>query len=110
MIFLYLNKDTMGFGDPKLGGKLLISFLKNLVESDQRVDMIGCVNAGINLTTEAGEALELLKTLESRGTNIATCGTCLDYHNKRDKLRIGVVGSMPQMVEIIGKADKIIQL
>ena len=110
MTFLYLNKDTMGFGDPELGRNLLVSFLKNLVESEQKIDMIGCVNAGINLTTEAGEALELLKRLESNGTMIATCGTCLDYHNKRDKLLIGAVGSMPQMVEIIGKAGKIIQL
>lgn len=110
MTFLYLNKDTMGFGNPELGRKLLVSFLKNLVESEQKIDMIGCVNSGISLTTEAGEVLELLKILESRGTNIATCGTCLDYHGKRDKLLIGMVGSMPQMVEIIGKADKVIQL
>ncbi len=110
MIFLYLNKDTMGFGDPELGRKLLISFLKNLVESDQKVNMIGCVNSGINLTTEDGEPLELLKTLESRGTNIATCGTCLDYHKKRDQLRVGIVGTMSQTIEIMGKADKIIQL
>lgn len=110
MTFLYLNKDTMGFGDPELGKQLLISFLKNLAGSDLKIDMIGCVNSGINLTTEDGEALELLKALESKGTIIATCGTCLDYHKKKDQLRIGVVGSMPQTVEIMGKADKIIQL
>jgi hypothetical protein len=110
MTFLYLNKDTLGFGDPELGRKLLISFLKNLAMSDQEIDMIGCVTDGINLTTEEGEALEYLKLLESKGAKIATCGTCLDHHGKRDKLLIGVVGSMPQTIEVMGMADKIIQL
>ncbi|UCF06969.1 MAG: sulfurtransferase-like selenium metabolism protein YedF [bacterium] len=110
MTFLYLNKDTMGIGDHELGRKLLISYLRYLAVSDTKIDMIGCVNSGINLTTEDGEALDLLKVLESKGTRITSCGTCLDYHKKREQLRIGVVGTMSQTVDIMGKADKIIQL
>lgn len=108
MTFLYLNKDTMGDGDPALGKKLLRIFLKKLADSDIQIDMIGCVNAGIALTTEPGDALESLKRLEAKGARIATCGTCLDHYGQRDQLLIGEVGSMDQAVQIMGQADKII--
>jgi coenzyme F420-reducing hydrogenase beta subunit len=46
--------------------------------------------------------------MESKGTMIASCGSCLDHFNKRDDLLIGQIGSMDQTVEIMAKADKII--
>lgn len=44
MTFLYLNSDKMGDGDPELGRKLMKVFLKTLLESGEKIDMIGCVN------------------------------------------------------------------
>jgi hypothetical protein len=40
---------------------------------------------------------------------IATCGTCLDFHGKREKLAIGIIGTMDQTVQVMAKADKIIR-
>jgi len=110
MTFLYLNSDQMGSGDQELGRKLLKIFLEKLVQSDVKVDVIGCVNSGIFLTTEGSPVLDNLKAPQEKGARIATCGTCLDYHQRRDKLLIGEVGSMDQTVEIMAKADKIIRL
>jgi selenium metabolism protein YedF len=109
MVFLYLNSDQMGKGDEKLGRKLLQSFLEKLADSEQQIDMIGCVNSGIHLTTKGSAVLESLKKLEKKGAKIASCGTCLDHFNKRDDLLIGQVGTMEQSVEIFTSADKIIQ-
>lgn len=109
MTFLYLSSDTMGTGDPELGQKLLRVFLKKLAESEIQIDVIGCVNSGILLTTEAGEILESLKTMEARGAKIATCGTCLDHYQKRYQLLIGEIGTMDQTIEIMMNADKIIR-
>jgi len=109
MTFLYLNSDEMGDGDSALGKKLMKSFLAELAKSDVSVDMVGCVNTGVHLTTEGSEVLESLKKLEARGARIASCGTCLDYFNKRDKLQIGEVGSMDQTVLVMNMADKVIR-
>ncbi len=109
MTFLYLNSDQMGHGDAELGRKLLQSFLQELAKSDVKVDIIGCVNSGIHLTTRSGKALESLKALEKKGAQIATCGTCLDYHNKNDELLIGSIGTMEQTVQVMARADKIIR-
>ena len=109
MTFLYLNSDKMGQGEPELGKKLMVTFLRELANSDIKIDVIGCVNSGINLTTEGSEAITSLRELEQKGARIATCGTCLDFHNKREALLIGEIGSMDQTVLIISKADRVIK-
>jgi len=109
MTFLYLNSDTMGQGNPELGKKLLLTFLQKLADSDTCIDVIGCVNDGIKLTTNGSAVLDSLKKLQERGARIATCGTCLDFHGKRDDLLIGEVGSMEGTVQIMAMADRVIR-
>ncbi len=109
MTFLYLNSEKMGDGEPELGKQLLKSFLHELAVSGTQIDLIGCVNSAINLTTEGSEVLDILKSFEERGARIATCGTCLEHYDRRDKLLIGEVGSMEMTVEVMATADKIIR-
>ena len=109
MTLLYLNSDQMGSGDSELGKKLLCTFLDKLAHSSQKVDLVGCVNSGINLTTQQGKALESLKQLQEKGARIASCGTCLDHHGKRGNLLIGEIGSMDDTIEVMFQADKIVR-
>ena len=109
MTILYLNSNTMGSGEPELGKKLLKAFINKLAESEHKIDLIGCVNSGIELTTEGSDIIDSLKVLESKGAQIATCGTCLDYHGLRDDLLIGGVGNMEDTVNIMLNADKVIK-
>lgn len=99
----------MGHGDAELGKKLMTKFLEELLKTDEKIDMIGCVNSGVNLTTEGSNVIETLKEFELRGARIATCGTCLEYHNIKDKLMVGEVGTMAQGVAIMTQADKVIR-
>lgn len=110
MNFLYLSSDKMGEGDPELGRKLLLIFLEKLAASDVQIDVVGCVNSGIYITTTPdGPALASLKKLEARGARIVTCGTCLDHHSRRDLLQIGEVGGMEGTVQIMATADRVIR-
>ena len=109
MTLLYLNSDQMGSGDPALGKKLLRIFLEKLAASDVQVDLVGCVNSGIYLTSEGSEVLDSLKKLQQKGARIATCGTCLDHLNLREKLQIGEVGTMDQTVQVMAIAERIIR-
>jgi hypothetical protein len=47
--------------------------------------------------------------LETKGAKIATCGTCLEHFDLKDKLLIGEIGTMDGTVEIMSVADKIIR-
>lgn len=109
MTFLYLNSNKMGQGNAELGKKLLKIFLQKLAESEIKIDVIGCVNSGIELTTTGSQVLPYLEKLQSKGAKIATCGTCLQYHNKKDDLLIGGIGSMEDTVKIMANAEKIIR-
>ena len=88
MTFLYLCSDQLGIGEPELGSTLMEIFLDKLAHSDMNVDVVGCVNSGIFLTTEGSRVIDSLKLIERKGARIATCGTCLDHYELRDKLLI----------------------
>ena len=110
MNFLYLCSDKMGEGDPELGQKLLLVFLEKLADSDVPVDLVGCVNSGIFLTTSPGSpALASLRKLAKRGARIASCGTCLDHYGRSDQLQIGEVGSMDGTVQLMATATRVIR-
>ena len=99
----------MGTGNDILGEKLLRVFLRELSQSDQHVDIVGCVNSAVELTTHPGEALEYLQALESKGSRIVSCGTCLDFHGLRDQLLIGDVGDMTGTVQLMATAERVIR-
>jgi hypothetical protein len=110
MNFLYLSSDKMGEGDAELGRKLLLVFLEKLADSDVPVDVVGCVNSGIFLTTTPdGTALASLRKLQERGARIVTCGTCLEHYGRTDELQIGEVGSMEGTVQIMATATRVIR-
>ena len=110
MTFLYLSSDTMGSGtDKELGEKLLALFVEKVAASDTTIDMVGCVNGAVYLTTREGRVLESLRLLERRGARIASCGTCLDHLNLRSSLLIGEIGSMDMTVQVMATADRIIR-
>lgn len=109
MVFLYLNGDRMGQGDEVLGKKLLLAFLDQLAAAEVRVDLIGCVNDGVRLTTRGSAALPALRALEGRGARIASCGTCLDHHGIREDLAIGEVGNMAQTVQVMTQAERVLR-
>ncbi len=109
MTFLYLKSNGMGNGtDSTLSEKLLLAFLNKLSESDTKIDLVGCVNGAVKLTTSEGPALESLKKLESKGAKIASCGTCLEHLNLKESLKIGQIGTMDMTVQIMATADKVI--
>ena len=50
-----------------------------------------------------------LKTLEAEGVEIYTCGTCLNFYDITDKLAVGSITNMYDIVEMMEKAGKVIK-
>lgn len=91
---IFLKSDKIGEGE--LGSILINGFIKAILEQERLPATIICVNSAVLLTTmedENSEVLKSLKELEKRGVSILSCGTCLDYYNLRDKLKVGIVGN-----------------
>ena len=108
-MLVVLSANTMGSGDPKLGTSLMKAFVFALTKQDQLPDTILCYNTGASLTCEGADTLEDLKLLESEGVTVLTCGTCLDFYGLKEKLAVGGVTNMYDIVERMEGADKIIK-
>lgn len=108
-MLVVLSANTMGTGDPKLGTSLMKAFVFALTRQDQLPETILCYNTGAYLTCEGADTLEDLKLLESEGVTILTCGTCLDFYGLKEKLAVGGVTNMYDIVERMETASVIVR-
>ena len=104
-----LSADTMGDGDEKLGKKLMKAFIFALTNQDEVPDKVICYNRGAYLTTEDPDTIKDLKSLEEAGAVIMTCGTCLDFYGLKEKLQVGIISNMYDIVEAQMNASAIIR-
>lgn len=104
-----LSADVMGTGDEKLGKSLMKAFVFALTKQDNLPETVLCYNKGAFLSCEAADTLEDLKSLEAEGVNILTCGTCLDFYGIKEKLAVGSVTNMYEIVEKMEKSKWIVR-
>ena len=107
-MLVVLSANTMGTGDPKLGTALMKAFVFALTKQDRLPETILCYNTGAYLTCEDADTLDDMKLLESEGVTILTCGTCLDFYGIKDKLAVGGVTNMYDIVERMENARHIV--
>ena len=104
-----LSANTMGNGEEQLGKILMKSFIFALTKQDQLPEIILCYNSGASLTCEDSDSLEDLKSLEAEGVKILSCGTCLDFYGLKEKLAVGGITNMYEIVEIMESAGTIVR-
>ena len=108
-LVVVLSANVMGTGDEKLGTALMKAFVFALTKQDVLPEAILCYNTGAYLTCEGADTLEDLKALEAEGVKILTCGTCLDFYGVKEKLAVGSVTNMYEIVETMEKSKKIVR-
>lgn len=97
-LLLVLKSSELIPAEPDLGAKLTRAFLTQLLESGRLPRRIICMGTAIFLTTEGSPVLDLMQQFDAGGTEIHSCGTCLDYYGRREKLKVGAVGNMKDTV------------
>lgn len=108
-IVVAVSSDRMGNGIDELGRILMKSFLFALSQQDTLPRTILFYNAGAQLTCEGSPCLEDLKKLSADDVEILTCGTCLDFQNLKDKLRVGGVTNMYEIAAKLLAADHVVK-
>lgn len=107
---LLMAKEGMGFADAALQHKLLDTYLRLLVENDSFPAAICFYTDGVKLVVEGSPFLERLSQIEKKGVRLIICSTCLNYFGLTEKVRLGIVGGMPDILEAQIKAGKVITL
>lgn len=100
-----ISSATMGSGSEELGKILMKSFMYTVRETEPYPESILFYNEGVLLTTEGSEVLEDLEFLLEQGVEISSCGTCLDFYELKDKLKIGDVSNMYDIYEKMRNAN-----
>ncbi len=107
---ILIGSDRMGDGPEELGRLLLKNFIITLLDLAAPPDRLLFVNSGVLLTTEGSEVLEALEKLGNRGTEVFSCGICLDYFQRKEKLRAGAVTNMFTIAESMLQAGSALRI
>ena len=104
-----VGADHMGEGEGELGKNLLKAFLYALSQQETLPRTLLFYNGGASLTCQGSLSLEDLKSMAERGVEILTCGTCLNFYGLTEKLAVGGVTNMYDIVEKQMAADLIVK-
>ena len=99
-----------GHAPEDLQGQLAIKFLSLVRDSGQLPAKILLYTEGVKLACYGSPALELLQAMQRDGVELVLCKTCLDYFGLTNQVKAGIVGGMPDIIEAMAKADKVVSL
>lgn len=104
------GKDTLGSGSDALGKVLMKGFIYTITETKPYPSFMIFLNGGVKLAAEGSDSIDDLKKLEDAGVKIVSCGTCLDFFEIKDKLAVGQVTNMYDIVETITNSDNAVMI
>jgi selenium metabolism protein YedF len=107
---LLITSDRLGDGPEELGRLLMKNLIHTLLETSVTPSRMLFLNTGVFLTCDGSDVLEALEKLQGMGTEIFSCGVCLEYFKLKDKLRAGAVTNMLVTVESLLTAGQVIKV
>lgn len=109
-IMVLITGVHMGHGDDGLGDMLMFNFIKTLKEMGPDLWRVAFVNSGVSFTAEGSEAVPFLQELDDKGVRISACGACLAYFHLLEKVQVGEVTNMLEIVTNMQLADSVITI
>lgn len=107
---LLVTENGMGKADNKLQQILINKYFDLLLQSENLPSAICFYTEGVKLVCEGSRVLEQLHALESRNVRLIICSTCLNHFELAEKVKVGIVGGMGDILEAQMKAEKVITI
>lgn len=108
-IVIAISSDKMGEGDEVLGRILIKGFIYALTEFEVLPKTVLLYNSGVFLATKNEDTIKDLKSLEEKGVEILSCGTCADFYHVKDEIKVGTVTNMYTILEKQMNATKVVK-
>lgn len=112
-IVIVFKSDGMGVTAPEgqpLREALAGKFLALLADAGELPETICFYTDGVKLVCEGSPVLDELRALEDRGVRLVICKTCIDSFGLADRVRVGIVGGMPDIITAMWGADTVLTL
>jgi intracellular sulfur oxidation DsrE/DsrF family protein len=107
---ILITNNGMGKADAPLQHKLMGKYLELIQQNGTLPNAICFYTEGVKLVVDDSPVLTQLKSLEEKGVRLVVCSTCLEYFNLIDKVRVGIVGGMGDIIEAQVQAEKVITI
>ena len=107
---ILVTSNGMGRAEQELQERLFVKYLEVLLLHQELPAALCFYTDGVKLVCDGSQVLESLRALESRGVHLIICSTCLAYFNLTEKVQVGIVGGMGDIVEAQAKAEKVITI
>ena len=109
---VFYNKNSIGTNEGELGFNLAKMSIFTLAESEKLPAYVLFMNEGVKLV--AGEVepqvVDNLNAMIAKGTKVLVCGTCLNYYNIKDEIKVGTVSNMYDILGAMQTVGKVITL
>jgi len=106
---VFIDGETVGRGSDDLGKILMRSFLNTIKELETLPWRMVFINAGVRLVVSDSEYIKILKEIEELGVEIIACGTCIDYFHLKEKVGVGRISNMFEIVTSFNEASNVIR-
>lgn len=107
---ILITSNGMGKADLNLQQTLIGKYLELIQQNNSLPNAICFYTEGVKLVVEGSPVLDQLHALEAKGVRLIVCSTCLEYFKLSDKIEVGIVGGMSDIIEAQVQADKVITL
>jgi hypothetical protein len=107
---ILITGQGMGRGDLPLQQTLIAKYLTLLMDLEPLPEALCFYTEGVRLVTEGSPVLAFLRQLDARGVQLIICKTCIEYLGITDKVRVGRIGGMTDILDAQMRADKVITL
>jgi hypothetical protein len=107
---ILVTRDGMGTADSDLQHLLFRKYMTLLMENRTLPGAVCFYADGVKLVVTGSPALDVLRSLEAAGVHLIVCKTCLDHFGMADRLEVGIVGGMGDIIAAQWKADRVITI
>jgi sulfur relay (sulfurtransferase) complex TusBCD TusD component (DsrE family) len=109
-VFVFNSYGMGQTADAELKLILARKFLALVARADPLPAQICFYTDGVRLCVADSPVLDELRTLEAKGVELVLCSTCLDRLGLADRVAVGVVGGMGDIITAITGADNTVTL
>ena len=107
---ILITNNGIGKADEKLQQLLAGKYFELLAQNGSLPAAICFYTEGVRLVCEGSPVIAQLRELEIQGVRLIVCSTCLNYFGLTEKLQVGIVGGMGDIIEAQIKTEKVITL
>jgi sulfur relay (sulfurtransferase) complex TusBCD TusD component (DsrE family) len=108
LVIIFKNNGLGLTSEQPLKDKLTKTFLTLTQQNPNLPRAICFYTEGVKLACEGSPVLDELRSLEAKGVRLILCQTCLDYFGLKEKVKVGIVGGMGDIITTMWQADSVV--